>query len=317
MIGGVGETGNGDATPLLCFRGSMTLVGFAGQVLAPLGQTPADHQLLLLRELARVADGDCDRLMVLMPPGSAKSTYASVIFPTWWLATRGRGNIVAACHTESLAAHFGRRVRGMLVEHGAAEAGLARDDRAAIRFATKSGGSYFATGVRGPLMGRRADLIVIDDPIKSQAEADSAACREALWDWYRADLTTRLSPGGRIVLAMTRWHEDDLAGRLQASGDAWRVLRLPAIAEADDPYREPGAALWPAWEGIDALARKRLTVGPRAWAALYQQRPQSDLDALFKVGRVGVLEAEPECRRVVRAWDLAGNEVVREENAIG
>jgi predicted phage terminase large subunit-like protein len=289
----------------------MTLAEWATRVLAPRGQAPARHHVELLRRLHLVAEGGCDRLMVLMPPGSAKSTFASVIFPAWWLsrsrAAGGGSNVVAACHTESLAASFGRRVRALLAEHGATDgAVLARDDRAAVRFATSAGGSYFATGVRGPLMGRRADLIVIDDPIKSQAEADSAETRAALWDWFRADLTTRLTPGGRIVLVMTRWHEDDLAGRLLAAGDGWDTLLLPALAEAGDALgRAPGAPLWPEWENEAALARRRLAVGPRAWAALYQQRPQSDLEALFRVSRIAVLDALPECRRVVRAWDLA------------
>ncbi len=283
----------------------MTLREFAGRVLTPLGQTPARHHGWLMDELSALAEGDCDRLMVLMPPGSAKSTYASVIFPAWWLLTQGRTDVLAASHTESLGAHFGRRVRGVLSEHGAAEGILARDDRAAVRFATKAGGSYFATGVRGPLMGRRAGLIVIDDPIKSQAEADSAASRDALWDWFRADLTTRLTPRGRMVLVMTRWHEDDLAGRLLEGGDAWRKICLPAIAGDGDPFRKPGEPLWPEWENADALARRRLAVGPRAWAALYQQAPQSDLTALFQAGRIGVLDSDPACRRVVRAWDLA------------
>ena len=287
-------------------RVGMSLGQWAGQVLAPLGQAPARHHALLLRRLQQVADGACDRLMVLMPPGSAKSTYASVIFPAWWLSRQPRGAVVAACHTDSLAAHFGRRVRGLLLEH-AADAGamLARDDRAAGRFATTAGSSYFATGVRGPLMGRRADLIVIDDPIKSQAEADSAVQRDALWDWFRAELTTRLTPRGRIVLVMTRWHEDDLAGRLLAAGDGWQTLCLPAIAEAGDGFRQPGEALWPEWEDVAALARRRQVLGPRAWAALYQQRPRAEQDALFQVGRIGVLEAPPACRRTVRAWDLA------------
>lgn len=285
----------------------MTLQDWAGQVLAPLGQSPARHHARLLRELGRVADGGCDRLMVLMPPGSAKSTYASVIFPAWWLLRRPRGSVVAACHTDSLAAHFGRRVRGLLLEHGAgAGVKLARDDRAAGRFATTEGANYFSTGVRGPLMGRRADLIVIDDPIKSQAEADNAQMRDGLWDWFRADLTTRLTPTGRIVLVMTRWHEDDLAGRLLASGDGWETLCLPALAEADDALgREVGDPLWPEWEDAAALARRQLAVGPRAWAALYQQRPRTEADALFQVGRIGVRDAVPPCRREVRAWDLA------------
>ncbi len=281
------------------------LLTWAARTVAPL--RPARHHKEILRQLADVAVGRCDRLMLLMPPGSAKSTYASVAFPAWYLLSHPKAQVIAACHTESLAAHFGRRVRGLVLEHGAAsEDGLARDDRAAGRFATKTGASYFATGVRGPLMGRRAELIVIDDPIKSTAEAESALLRDALWDWYRTELTTRLTPGGKIVLVMTRWHEDDLAGRLLANGDRWQALRLPALAEADDPIgRAEGEPLWPEWEDATALARRRLEVGPRTWAAHYQLAPRTETGALFQAGRIGVLEAEPDCRRIVRAWDLA------------
>lgn len=265
----------------------------------------------MLKLLAALTAGSWDRLMLLTPPGSAKSTYASVVFPAWYLLSQPKSRVIAACHTESLAAHFGRRVRALVLEHGAEiEDGLARDDRAAGRFATIGGASYFAVGVRGPLMGRRAELIVIDDPIKTAAEADSAAARDALWDWYRAELTTRLTPGGRIVLAMARWHEDDLAGRLLASGDSWQVLRLPALAEADDPLgRAAGEPLWPEWEDAAALARRRLVVGPRTWAAMYQQAPSTVTEALFQTGRIGILEQEPTCRRSVRAWDLAATAV--------
>jgi len=281
------------------------LLGWARQAMAPL--QPAEHHTEMLRRLSALAAGETDRLMLLLPPGSAKSTYASVVFPAWYLLSHPQTQVIAACHTESLAAHFGRRVRAMVAEHGAASAdGLARDDRAAVRFATNSGASYFATGVRGPLMGRRADLIVIDDPVKGFAEAESGLLRDALWDWFRADLTTRLTPRGKIVLVMTRWHEDDLAGRLLAGSEDWDVLRLPALAEAADPLgREEGAALWPQWESADALARRRQAVGPRAWASLYQQAPRGDAEALFQTGRILVLDAEPACRRVVRAWDLA------------
>lgn len=278
------------------------LLDWATQALAPLGLAPAEHHRAMLARLQDVADGRCDRLMLLLPPGSAKSTYASVVFPAWWLATRGRTSVVAACHTESLAASFGRRVRALLGEQ---DAPLAREERAAVRFATRTGGSYFATGVRGPLLGRRAELIVADDPIKSQAEADSALCRDQVWDWWRAELTTRLIPGGRMVLAMTRWHEDDLAARLLEGGEGWQALTLPALAEADDPLgRAPGAPLWPAWEDAAALERRRLAVGPRAWAAMYQQRPQGDAEALFRVDRIALLD-EPPPGRAVRAWDLA------------
>jgi predicted phage terminase large subunit-like protein len=285
-----------------------TLQDWARTALAPSGLAPARHHLEMLKDLAALAGGGCDRLMLLLPPGSAKSTYASVIFPPWWFLRHPASAVIVACHTETLAWHFGRRVRRLVGEHADVLGyGLARDERSAGRFSTTAGGQYFAAGVRGPITGRRADLVLVDDPIKSHAEADSAALRDGLWDWWRSELLTRLKPGGRVVLVMTRWHEDDLGGRLLASEAAsWRVIRLPALAEADDPLgRAPGAPLWPEWEDAAALARKRLAVGPRVWSALYQQDPQPVDGLLFQPGRIGLIEALPEVSRTVRAWDLA------------
>jgi hypothetical protein len=187
--------------------------------------------------------------------------------------------------------------------------GLHAGRQAAGHWLTTGKGEYFAAGIRGPLIGRRADLVIIDDPIKSQAEADSPVLRERAWNWYRFDLTTRLKPRGRIVLIMTRWHEDDLAGRLlaQNSGE-WFVLRLPALAEEDDSLqRDLGTALWPEWEDKDALLRKRDTIGERAWSALFQQTPRPIVGSLFKIDCIDVLDASPTRSEgvVVRAWDLA------------
>ncbi|HTR17121.1 MAG TPA: phage terminase large subunit [Acetobacteraceae bacterium] len=279
---------------------------WALHALAPVGQAPAAHHRLIIGELERVAAGTTDRLMLLLPPGSAKSTYASVLFPAWWFARQPGSAVIAAAHTASLARHFGRGVRGLLDEHGVRlGVSLARDSRAAHRFSLASGGSYFAAGVRGPVTGRRADLVLIDDPVKSQAEADSRAARERLFGWYRSELVTRLKPGGRIVLVMTRWHPDDLAGRLLESGDDWRVVRLPALAEADDPLgRAAGAALWPEWEDTAALARKRVALGERAFAALFQQSPRRVEGRLFEPRHLGEVEAAPG-GVAVRAWDLA------------
>ena len=214
--------------------------------------------------------------MVLMPPGSAKSTYASVLFPAWFLAQHPRAAIIAASHTAELAERFGRRVRNMIGEHANFLGyGLSADSTAAGRWDTNQGGEFFAAGVGGAVTGRRADLAIIDDPVKSREEADSIRFRDRAWDWFRADLMTRLKPGAKIVLIQTRWHQDDLAGRLlRAEASRWSVLRLPALAGADDPMgREPGEPLWPTWEGEEALADKRKTIGERDWSALFQQQP--------------------------------------------
>ncbi len=282
------------------------LAAWASLALASRGHTPAAHHRLLIDELAGPAATQADRLMLLLPPGAAKSTYASLLFPPWWLARNPGGSIIAASHTASLAQHFGRGVRGLITEHGGRLGyHLLPGHRAAHSFATTTGAEYFATGVRGAITGRRADLILIDDPIKSQAQADSPTAREQLWSWFRSDLLTRLKPGGRIVLIMTRWHPDDLGGRLLDSAEPWRTLRLPALAEANDPLgREPGAALWPEWESAAALARKRAVIGERTFAALFQQDPRPRTGRLFLAARI-TTEESPASLTAVRAWDLA------------
>jgi predicted phage terminase large subunit-like protein len=247
--------------------------------------------------------------MVQMPPGYAKSTYGSILFPAYFLSRFAGSQIIATSHTASLAEHFGRQVRRVIGEYGEMlELSLERESRAAGRFSLANGGGYFAAGIRGPITGRRADLILIDDPIKSWAEAESPVYRDALYDWYRAELLARLKPNGTIVLLMTRWHEDDLAGRLMQGPGSWESLRLPALAERDDVLgRAVGEPLWPAWQDAAAIARRRRDVGERAFAALYQQRPKPPEDALFNTKKIFVLPAPPEVKRSLRAWDLAAS----------
>jgi predicted phage terminase large subunit-like protein len=293
------------------------LTDWATVALAPLGQSPAAHHHLLISELEKIATGATDRLMLLLPPGSAKSTYASVLFPAWWFTQHAKSSVIAASHTADLAQHFGRQVRDLVTAQGERLGyTLAEHSRAAGKWRTSGGGDYFAVGIRGPITGRRADLAIIDDPIKSHAEADSAHFRDLVWNWYRADLSTRLKPGGRIVLIMTRWHEDDLGGRLLShQPDQWRVLRLPALAEPGDPlHRHEGAPLWPEWESAEALHRKRATVGERVWSAMYQQTPRPAHGALFTIQPIEIIDNTPPLSgRSVRAWDLAAT-VKRSDN---
>ena len=289
------------------------LRAWAEAALQDSGYQPAAHHLYLIAELEKLAAGTFDRLMILMPPGSAKSTYTSLLFPVWWFLRHPRSTVICASHSLSLARSFGRRARDLVQDH-AERLGFAikPSHRAADNWSTTEGGEYLAVGVRGSIIGRRADLIIIDDPVKSHAIADSKRQRDFIWDWYKSDVSTRLKPGGRVALVMTRWHKDDLGGQLEATAeDGWRVLRLPALAEAGDPLgRPPGEPLWPEWEGKDALARRRALIGDRAWSALYQQRPHAPGGSVFRIDRITEAEAPnlddhgPD-GQVVRAWDFA------------
>ena len=247
------------------------------EALARVDLQPARHHELLIDRLEAIERGDITRLMVLMPPGSAKSTYVSTLFPPWYLARNPDHAVVAASHTSELSERFGRRVRNIINEHAATlNVALAPDIQAANQWETTQGGEYFAVGVLGAVTGRRADLVIIDDPVKSRLEADSETIRERVWEWWKADLLTRLKPGAKIVLVMTRWHESDLGGMLleemATAGRQWEILKLPMEAERDDPLgRTPGEPLWPQW--FTDEMRHDAKRDSRTWSALYQQSP--------------------------------------------
>jgi predicted phage terminase large subunit-like protein len=246
--------------------------------------------------------------MILMPPGSAKSTYASVIFPVWWFTQHPRSSVISASHSLGLAEHFSRRIRRLITaKQQYLGFSVTQDQRAINSWGTSDGGEYLPVGVRGAITGRRADLVIIDDPVKSQADAESDRQRNHIWEWYKSDVTTRLKPGAKVVLIMTRWHPDDLGGQLLEQAQAeWRVVRLPALAERDDPLGRPvGTALWPEWEDNSALMRKREIIGERAWSALFQQTPLPSGGRLFSIDRITVVQPERDAEATVRAWDLA------------
>ena len=249
------------------------------------GYRPARHHQLLIDKLEAVERGEIQRLMICMPPGSAKSTYSSVEFPAWFLGRNPKLSVIAASHTQELAERFGRRVRNIVAaeEFGRVfGVSVADDSASAGRWDTDKGGEYFAAGVGGSITGRRADLAVIDDPVKSREDADSERSREKAWDWYTNDLLTRLKPGARQIVVMTRWHEDDLGGRiLERERDRWHLIELAMEALPGDPLgRKPGERLWPDWftdDMVEVAKRDR-----RSWHALYQQQPSSEEGSYFK-----------------------------------
>jgi predicted phage terminase large subunit-like protein len=266
---------------------------------------PAGHHRLIAEKLEAVERGELTRLMIFMPPRHGKSELASRRFPAWYMGKNPRAEIIAASYNSDLAADFGRDVRAIVAseEYRAIfpHMSLRVDSKAADRWHTNDGGAYRAAGVGTAMTGRGADLLLIDDPVKDREEADSELRRERVWDWYRSTAYTRLSPNGRVVVIQTRWHEDDLSGRLleqmAADGDQWMVLDLPA--ERD------GKALWPERFPIERLNAIKATVGPREWSALFQQRPQPDEGGFFKREWLPEWTDKPKAMRIYGTSDYA------------
>ena len=244
------------------------------------GYQAADHHRQIAEALESVEQGKTKRLMIFMPPRHGKSELASRRFPAWYLGRHPDRQIIASSYNSELASDFGRDVRNTVASPEYNEVfgiGLKEDSKAANRWNTDKGGSYIAAGVGTAVTGRGAHVALIDDPFKDRQEADSETTRERVWDWYRSTLYTRLMPRGSIILIQTRWHEDDLAGRLledmKTGGDQWDVLELKAL--------ENGKALWPDWYPLESLEQIKRAIGPREWSALYQQSPQPDEGTFF------------------------------------
>lgn len=258
--------------------------------LNPQYRTPP-HIRMLASKLEAVERGEISRLAVFMPPRHGKSNLASEIFPAWYLGRRPDEQVMFTTYGQDLADGFGRKVRNAVADprhvRSFPDSVLADDSQSAKKFNTTKGGVYYAVGAGGAVTGRGADLLLIDDPLKNREEADSKLIRDKLWDWYASTAYTRLMPGGAVVLIQTRWHEDDLAGRVLRQ-DGWDVLNLPALAEDNDALsRLPGTALWPEQYNEAALQSIRATIGEREFAALYQQRPAPLEGALFRRQWIG------------------------------
>lgn len=221
--------------------------------------------------------------MLLLPPRHGKSELASKRFPAFCLGRRPDLQFISASATSGLAEDFGRDVRNIISSpeygHLFPHTALAEDSQAKGKWNTSAGGVYYAVGVGGAVIGRGADIFLIDDPYSTMADAQSETTRKNVWEWYTGTVYNRLQPGGAIVLINHRMHEDDLTGTLLAQqlagGDEWEVVELPAISPS-------GNALWPEAYPIEALERIKRNTLPRFWSALYQQQPAPDEGEYFK-----------------------------------
>ncbi len=273
-------------------------------------ETPlAAHHELILNATQRCIERPNGRTMLFLPPGSAKSSYATVVSPTWVMGAKPGFRTIAVSYGADLARKFGRRMRSIVKQPAYGklfDTGLSAESSAAHEWALDNGSEFMGGGILSGITGNRADFIAIDDPIKGRQDADSEAVRKSTLDAYQEDVLTRLKPGGSLMLTQTRWHESDLAGSILPEGwagesgmidcrdgAAWEVICLPAKCERlDDPLgRKIGEYLWPEWfkDGHWAPFERM----PRTWSALYQQRPAPDTGDYFKREWVHVVEQMP------------------------
>ena len=280
--------------------------------------------------LQAVVEKRSPRLMITCPPRSGKSELASRRFPAYVLGRYPDSSIIATSYSADLASRMNRDVQRIMTEDAYArifpEASLSEKN---VRSTAQGSylrnsdifeivgrqGVYRSAGVGGGITGMGCDIAVIDDPLRNRQDADSPTIRQNLWEWYTSTLYTRLSPGGGVIVMLTRWHEDDLAGRLleaqaRGEGDQWRIVNFPAIAEQDEPpYRRKGEALHPERFPLEALERIKQAIGTRDWEALYQQRPAPEGGAIFReewLGRTWLPKDLPaRFDQILQSWDLA------------
>lgn len=256
------------------------------------------------------------RLMLFMPPRHGKSQLTSKSYPAWVLGHHPKWEFMSCSYSGALSMSFSRAVRSTMRDpayHSLFETQLDPDSQSVEQWLTTEGGGLVAAGVGGAITGKGAHILMIDDPVKNREDAESEVSRESTYDWYTSTAYTRLAPGGGVLVILTRWHDDDLAGRLIAAekegGDQWEVVEYPAIAEVDEPYRKKGEALHPDRYPLPALHRIRKAVGPRDWSALYQQKPVAEEGAYFTKNMFKFYDPEelpPEEELVFyTAWDLA------------
>jgi len=301
-------------------------------IMAARDLAPAAHHRVIIDKVESVINGTGPkRLLINAPPGAAKSTYTSELLPVHLLNRFPRFNFIGASNTSMLAEDFSDRSLAIVDQHPELMRFRLRK-RSAPLWTTSTGGRYRAAGVGVAIAGNRADGALIDDPVRSREDADSETMRERVWNWYMSDLRTRLKPGAWVIVIMTRWHEDDLGGRLiERQPGLWDVLNIPAHALGPDPNtgivppdplgRAPGVGLWADDEygygaALQVIKSEYEAAGAmRDWWALFMGRPTAGEGTVFKVNQLGYLDDAPkETSNIVRAWDLAATKKLGTSN---
>lgn len=274
-------------------------------------------------KLEAVERGEIKRLIICVPPRNGKSELGSIKFPAWCLGRNPKREIITSSYSADLAVDFGYKARNLVnsVEYQKIFRTKLRDDRKAKgKWLTKHGGGYMAVGVGGAMTGRGANIMVIDDPFKNREEADSKLMRDKVWSWYTSTAYTRLEKDGAIILILTRWNKDDLAGRLlkaekDENSEHWELVKFPAIAIQDEKHRKKGEALWPEKYDLVALENIKKTIGSYDWSALYQQEPMTAETQEFKQEWFKHIELERVLRMDTRRFATIDTAVSQKDSA--
>ncbi len=265
------------------------------------------HFRAMQERLQRVTDGTERRVYFQVPIRHGKSEHNTIRYGVYRLLRDPTTRILLCSYNQQKANEFSRDLRRMARDKGVR---LSEERDSVLEWRTAANGGLRAVGAGAGVAGVNADLILIDDPIGSRDDAESQATRDQVWDWLTNDILARCEPHTAVVMTMSRWHQDDPAGRLRdQQGSRWDILDLPVEAEKDDPIgRAEGALLWPELRPADWIAERRAEMGPYGFAALLQGRPRPREGGMFKWSWWQTLEAAPAIPRLIRYWDLAGTE---------
>ena len=284
------------------------------------GVEPARHHQIMCQTFQPIADGSKELIMLNSPPGSAKSTYASHLFPAYYMGKTGK-LVISGCHTYSLAEAFGKKVRGIVAseKHQKVfpDSSIKQDTRAASNWALNNGAEYFGVGVGGAVAGKRGDLLIVEDPYPNKKMARSPAYQKTVREWFTADVFPRLRPGSSTIVIFTRWDIGDLARDIEEieekTGVPWKKIKFKAICEKpeEDPLgRKEGEPLWPEWQSLEDLEFIKNTTPPDEWESLYQQNPTSAINLQGVELEFGFYDPRemPQFQRIFQSWDTASSE---------
>ena len=278
------------------------------------------HHRILADMLMAIERGDKDRVCVNIPPRHGKSQLVSIFYPAWFLGRNPNKKVMMVSHTTDLAVDFGRKVRNLIATPEYKSifpvTKLAVDSKSAGRWNTSAGGEYYACGVGSALAGRGADLLLVDDPHSEQDVINgNFSVFEKAYEWYTFGARTRLMPGGRVAIIQTRWHMDDLTGRVvkdmsqNERSDQFEVVEFPAILEVVDPETKElvEKPLWPEFFDLEALLRTKASMPTFQWNAQYQQEPTAEEAALVKREwwNLWMSEEPPSCEYIIMSLDAA------------